>query len=288
MAEFRRQSKISTEDWASFGEDLRMLVEKAYPTLQAEAQELLALNRFLDEIKDPQLVFGVRQRAPANLDQAVAVTPELDTYLIKAPMVVANLKSTYDVDNGVAATVTKPTLESSLHKLIKKIDQLEWKLSAANDENFRYGRNLLPPGGTLCQKLQGGPGKWKTLGAVNRATKGTRQGAQNNGNPVAISNSKNSLNTALTLVEFRISASSCSLEVQVNNVVNSCLIDTGAAISLISRGLWEKLEQANTGLKLRQTSRELVGVQGSPVKLLGECCLEVAFVGLDRKISTPV
>ena len=35
-----------------------------------EAQELLALNRFLD-IKDPQLAFGVRQRTPANLDQAV-------------------------------------------------------------------------------------------------------------------------------------------------------------------------------------------------------------------------
>ena len=72
MAEFQHRSKKSTEDWASFGEDLRTLVEKAYPTLQPEAQELLALNRFLDEIKNPQLVFGVRQRTPANLDQDIS------------------------------------------------------------------------------------------------------------------------------------------------------------------------------------------------------------------------
>lgn len=37
MAEFQRHRKQTTEDWASFGEDLLTLVEKAYPTIQAEA-----------------------------------------------------------------------------------------------------------------------------------------------------------------------------------------------------------------------------------------------------------
>ena len=68
---------------------------------------------------------------------------------------------------------------------------------------------------------------------MSRATKGTRQGAQNNGNSVTNSNSKNSLNTLPTLVESSNSTSSCYLKVQVNNVVASCLIDTGAAVSLI-------------------------------------------------------
>ena len=71
-----------------------------------------------------------------------------------------------------------------------------------------------------------------------------------------------------TLVESRNSASSCSLELQVNKVVASFLIDIGAAVSLISHELWEKLEQKNTGLKLRQTS---------PVSLL-ECCWESAVL----------
>ena len=60
-----------------------MLVERAFTNLQPEAQELLALNRFLDEIKDPQLTFGVTQRT-----HAVAATLELETYLIKMLMAV--------------------------------------------------------------------------------------------------------------------------------------------------------------------------------------------------------
>ena len=37
MAAFLTKKKRSNEDWAAFAEDLKHLVEKAYPTLQAEA-----------------------------------------------------------------------------------------------------------------------------------------------------------------------------------------------------------------------------------------------------------
>ena len=105
MAEFQRRNKLRSEDWASYGEDLRTLVEKAYPMLQAEAQELLALNRFLSEISDVQLAFGVRQRVPTTLDAAVAATLELETYLHKSSPFVAsvNAKSTGD-DVVIAAS----------------------------------------------------------------------------------------------------------------------------------------------------------------------------------------
>ena len=144
-----------------------------------------------------------------------------------------------------------------MQKLIERIDKLEGKLSAANEEDFRRGRTVETGSATTvtrrdtCQKSQGGPGKQKTLGALSRAT---RQGAQNNGISVTITLILK--NTVPTLVESSNSASSCSLKVQVNNVVASCLIDTGAAVSLISHELWVKMEQENTGLKLRQTSRE--------------------------------
>lgn len=81
IAEFRARLKKTSEDWALFAEDLRTLVEKAYPTLQAEGQELLVLNHFLDQITDPQLSFGVRQRALDTVDKAVASVLELETYL---------------------------------------------------------------------------------------------------------------------------------------------------------------------------------------------------------------
>ena len=65
IAEFHQRKKRRTEDWAAFGEDLLTLVEKAYLTLQPEAQELLALNHLLSQIEnpEPQIAFAVRQRA---------------------------------------------------------------------------------------------------------------------------------------------------------------------------------------------------------------------------------
>ena len=138
MAEFQRRTKQRTEDWAAFGEDLRTLVERAYPTLQHEAQELLALNRFLDEIKDPQLAFGVRQRTPTNLDQAVAATLELETYLLKMPMAVAGVNSA--VDTTIAATAPKPGFETSLQKIVERLERIEGRLTVEDNTQSDYDR----------------------------------------------------------------------------------------------------------------------------------------------------
>ena len=123
VAEFQHRRKLPAEDWVTFAEDLLTLVEKAYPTLQAEAQELLALNRFLDEIKDPQLAFGVRQRTPENLDQAVASTLELETYLLKMPTMVAGVNSA--MDSSIVATAAKPSSESSLQIIVERLEKIE-------------------------------------------------------------------------------------------------------------------------------------------------------------------
>ena len=70
IAEFQGRRKRRNEDWTAFGEDLKTLVKKVYPALQAEAQELLALNQFLAQIEDPQLMFGVCQKTPTTVDAA--------------------------------------------------------------------------------------------------------------------------------------------------------------------------------------------------------------------------
>ena len=58
MAEFQVRQKWKDEDWASFGDNLRFLVEKSYPDLVSEAQEVLALNCFLTELDNPQVNFS--------------------------------------------------------------------------------------------------------------------------------------------------------------------------------------------------------------------------------------
>ena len=71
------------------------------------------------------------------------------------------------------------------------------------------------------------------------------------------------------------------LQIKVNSVDASCLIDTRAAVSLISHGLWRKLQSKDSQLNLGKTGNE---VEGAALNLLGKCCIEVAFESLNRMI----
>ena len=73
------------------------------------------------------------------------------------------------------------------------------------------------------------------------------------------SDTKTYVNTVPTLINAA-SLSNCLLCVRVNEVDASCLVDTGAAVSLISKSLWEKL---GTRPLLSKPERKIVGVQGA-------------------------
>ena len=72
--QFESRRKQREESWADFSDDLMVLVSKAFPNLQEEAREQLAMS-------DPQVSFGVKQRRPRKLSEAVAATIELESYL---------------------------------------------------------------------------------------------------------------------------------------------------------------------------------------------------------------
>jgi len=80
--EFQNRKKGSSETWGDFADALKTLVERAFPTLQAEAKETLALNQYLSQIHNQQLVVGVKQRHPKNLVEAVSFTIEMESYFL--------------------------------------------------------------------------------------------------------------------------------------------------------------------------------------------------------------
>ena len=81
LAEFQSRCKKRTESWADFGEDLRVLVDKAYPMLEDDARQQLALQRYLSPLCNNQVAFGVKQRKPKTIEAAVGATLELESYL---------------------------------------------------------------------------------------------------------------------------------------------------------------------------------------------------------------
>ena len=89
--ELNTRRKRKGEGWADFAEDLQHLVDKAYLDLQQEAREYLALTSYLGQLSDPQVSFGVRQRRPKSVDEAVAATLELEAYAKTVPGRIAHV-----------------------------------------------------------------------------------------------------------------------------------------------------------------------------------------------------
>ena len=81
QAEFQTRRKQASEGWEDFADDLKSLVDKAYPTLRDEGHEQLAINAYLQQILQPQVAFSVKQKHPATLGDAVAATLEMESYV---------------------------------------------------------------------------------------------------------------------------------------------------------------------------------------------------------------
>jgi hypothetical protein len=81
-AELQTRRKRASEGWADFADDLKTLTDKAYPTLQDEAREQLAINAYLQQLTPVQVAFSVKQKCPKTLDDAVAATLEMESYMV--------------------------------------------------------------------------------------------------------------------------------------------------------------------------------------------------------------
>eukprot|EP00731_Ephydatia_muelleri_P031295 Em0022g809a len=117
-AELTTRTRRRDEDWATYGDVLRTLADKAYSDLEEKARERLALGQFLSNIENPQVAFGVRQKCPETLDAAVRMTIELESYLkittTPTPVVAA----------ATSADESKP-LSKALQLLNERLDKLE-------------------------------------------------------------------------------------------------------------------------------------------------------------------
>ena len=117
LAEFQSCCKKRTESWADFGEDLRVFVDKAYPMLEDDVRQQLALQPHLSQLCNDQVAFGVKQRKPKTIEAAVGATLELESYLVQhsPPRMVAPVQVDYVNSN----------LMDMMSQLLVRVERLE-------------------------------------------------------------------------------------------------------------------------------------------------------------------
>ena len=78
QVEVQIRRKKANEGWADFADDFKAHADKEYPTLQEEARDQLGIIAFLQQ---PQIAFSVKQKRQKSLDDAVAATLQMESYL---------------------------------------------------------------------------------------------------------------------------------------------------------------------------------------------------------------
>lgn len=121
--------KRTTEGWADLADALRTLADKAYPTLQEEARERLAINAYLDQLPQPQLSFAVRQKQPDTLDEAVATTLEMESYLPPQGASAVDCSPMDDPRVTVHAVDKVTQLTQAMDRLVEKMEQLQQQVA---------------------------------------------------------------------------------------------------------------------------------------------------------------
>ena len=78
VAELSSRAKKSNEEWPEYAEDLLNIADKAYtwPSLRSQ---------YLSQLTNPQISFAVKQKRPKTLDEAVAATLEMESFVPPTP-----------------------------------------------------------------------------------------------------------------------------------------------------------------------------------------------------------
>ena len=131
QAEFQARHKKLSEGWADYAQDLQILVDKAFPHLQAEAREQMALTHYLGQIDNTQLAFSVKQQKPATLDSAVSSTLEMESYLPQKgePIGVAA------TDKNISITTAYNESTPGMMELLDRMKKLETELHEIRQPN---------------------------------------------------------------------------------------------------------------------------------------------------------
>ena len=122
--QFDNLAKPDEEDWADYGDSLLLIVTKVYLDMTREAREQLALSYFPNQLRNPQIALGVRQRRPKSVQEAVTLTIELESYLLRPTM---NCKSSslHDQTATQANIVMQTSMVEALQELLCQVKQLE-------------------------------------------------------------------------------------------------------------------------------------------------------------------
>ncbi len=116
-------------------------MERAYPDLQENAREQLALTYYLGQLEHQQLAFSVNQKCPKTVDEAVSATLEMESYLLpKCSRVGQVAKGSMPIEPVLLVHGQNHAVMTLLHQVVDWMDQLEAKVASSTQTQQGAGK----------------------------------------------------------------------------------------------------------------------------------------------------
>ena len=125
LARFETRRRLQGETIASFGDDLRLIAQRAYPNIGTLGQESVALNQFYKSLS-PEMKCRCIDRRCASIFEAVDVVEQYESIMEGS----ANRKAVRAV-----ASAPDNTTVPDLQQLVTKLDLLMTRINALEKKN---------------------------------------------------------------------------------------------------------------------------------------------------------
>lgn len=280
--QLRDRRQRAHETMAELGQDIRRLTNLAYPSVPGDVRETLAKEQFVDALLHAEMRLKIKQSRPADLNDAVRHAVELEAFYRAEQRHGAS--SITKTDNG-----DKSELES-LKKMLEQLQCTVNEKSKQKDQqsNSHFGRNSKQLYDTARSQWRRSD-QYGTLRRQDRTAKpkasvncyecGSDKHIRRNCPRLRKQNSDDK--NVRYKPEDRHSAkcagkqmSGLYITAQIEGFSVSCLIDTGATLSLMSSTLWERIRQ---NLTLKEYQSSIVSASGNQMDVLGKTRVMLTF-----------